>query len=129
MNTRSPPVINRSRAACAAYSKPKALQAFTIKSTAVAAMTFASNAVSTTGGDGNQFDLAPDIRDGITLLTGQICTIPVLFSPSSTSAKQASLRIETDAPATPHLLALIGTAVKPATAYAPGLLPWIGRHD
>jgi hypothetical protein len=63
--------------------------------------------VSVTGGD--DFGIAGDECSGATVPQGGSCRIGVRFSPGSPGAKGATLRIVTDAPGSPHTVALSGT--------------------
>jgi alpha-tubulin suppressor-like RCC1 family protein len=58
-----------------------------------------------------------------TLTPGSSCTVAVAFAPAAGGARQGELRIEDDAPGSPHSVLLLGSGVyQPAIAFRPSPL-------
>lgn len=116
--TMSPAIGNFAKTA---VGYPTDYMEFTVTNTGTAPMRIPAGAITLVGSDAFQFDVTPDSCDDATVAPGDTCTLRALFSPSLVGAKQASLRIETNAADSPHLIALSGTAM--ALSYLPNPVP------
>jgi hypothetical protein len=81
-------------------------QTVTVSNSGTADLTIASVAV--TGTDASDFAKSADTCTGATLAPSGTCTVSVTFTPSATGARTASLVITSDAPGSPHMVALSG---------------------
>jgi hypothetical protein len=75
------------------------------------------SAVSVTGTNPAEFTQTSNCA-GTTLAPGAACTANVAFAPTTSAARSANLSITSDAPASPHTVALSGTGTPPAPAVA-----------
>jgi hypothetical protein len=79
------------------------------------------NTVSLTGANASDFALVSNMCNGATVAAKATCTVGITFTPTATGARQASLQIADNAPATPQSFALSGTGVSP-TPTAPAVV-------
>lgn len=56
------------------------------------------------------------------IAAGGSCTLSIVFTPTATGARAGSIQIATNAPGSPHVIALSGTGVAPAVSLAPSPL-------
>jgi hypothetical protein len=80
--------------------------------------------VTITGSDASQFAVQSDTCSSNTLSPGGSCLIGVEFSPTSTGPKAASVSIPSNAPGTPHTVALSGSGVNPNLTRSPSSLAY-----
>jgi hypothetical protein len=76
------------------------------------------SAVALTGVNAGDFALGADNCIGRAVAANATCTVGITFTPSTTGARQASLQITDNAPASPQVVAITGNGLAPA---APGL--------
>jgi hypothetical protein len=75
------------------------------------------SAVALSGGDAGQFALSANTCTGTIVLSGQHCSIAVVFAPTNAGAHSAaSLQFSTNAASSPDVVALSGTAITPPAA-------------
>lgn len=89
---------------------PSAGQTVTITSTGTANLVLGGIALN--GGDHAHFATAHDAASNQTLPPSASATIDVTFAPTAAGAKASSLRIPSNAPASPTLVALAGTGIE-----------------
>jgi hypothetical protein len=89
------------------FSGPTAAQTFTL--TNPDGVILHVTAVSITGADSSQFNVAADSCTGATVTPGGTCTATVNFDPSTTGAKSANLAFTYDVSGSPQIVALTGT--------------------
>ncbi len=87
-----------------------AAQTFTITNTGVGTLSIASNGITVSGTDANQFTLAA-VSYPISLAEGESTTISVTFTPTSAGNKTANLNIVHNAPGSPSTVVLTGNAL------------------
>jgi YVTN family beta-propeller protein len=89
-------------------------QTITITNTGASALTFGMNSIS------GPFTISGNSCTSVA--PAMTCTVSVTFSPTATGAATGSLTLNTNAAASPHLIALGGTGLAPSTTYAPASL-------
>ncbi len=72
-------------------------------------LVFPAGAVTLTGANTNQFSITANTCTGSSRAAGTQCSITVKFRATSTGAKSATLRIASNAPASPTNIAMTGT--------------------
>ena len=83
------------------------------------------SAVNRTGTNANQFQHTNNCG---TVAPGASCTINVRFAPTTNGAKTATLNITSNAPGSPHTVALTGTGVTLPTVTIPAALNFGNRN-
>jgi hypothetical protein len=98
-------------------------QTFTFSNTdtgpATEALTFGASAITLTGTNANQFAKGADSCSGQTIAVGASCSVTVTFTPTTTGAKTANLRLVDNAASSPQTLALTGTGTQATFAVSP----------
>jgi hypothetical protein len=89
-----------------------------LTNTGVATLTISSIAI--TGPDASDF--SQNNLCGSSLAPGFACTISVIFSPTTTGVRTASLSITDNAPGSPQTVSLTGTGIAPAVQLSPASL-------
>ncbi|HEY8199803.1 MAG TPA: choice-of-anchor D domain-containing protein [Actinomycetota bacterium] len=84
--------------------------------------------ISIVGGDRASFAKSADTCDRVTLAPGNSCSVGITFKPSSSGAKAASLRIDSNADGSPHNVGITGLGIAPVVTFSPpgvsfGILP------
>ena len=74
-----------------------------------------------TGANASDFALVSNMCNGATVSANATCTVGITFTPTATGARQATLQIADNAPATPQSFALSGKGVSP-TPTAPAVV-------
>jgi hypothetical protein len=85
-------------------------------------LAFTANAVTLTGTNANQFAKTADTCAGRSIASGASCTVTVAFTPTSTGAKSANLRLVDNAASSPQTLALSGRGTQATFSAAPTAL-------
>lgn len=96
-------------------------KAFTVKNIGALARTVTGPA-TLSGPDAGEFSVTGDLCDGVTLLSGESCTVTVTYLPTVTGSKAANLEVPTDDAETPVLVALLANH-EPVESQAPRRLP------
>jgi len=79
------------------------------------------NTVSLTGANAGDFALVSNMCNGAAVVANATCAVAITFTPSATGARQASLKITDNAPASPQSFMLSGTGISP-TPTAPAVV-------
>ncbi len=90
-------------------------KAVTLTNTGTATLTL--NSISITGA--NASDFSQTNTCGGSLAAGSKCTITVIFAPTATGARSASLSVADNAPGSPQTVGLSGTGTGPAVTFSP----------
>jgi len=84
----------------------------------VTSLTVSGVAISGT----NAADFTPQINACTSVAAGSTCTIKVIFKPSASGTRTATLKVTDDAANSPQTVTLTGTAVTPAASLSPSKL-------
>lgn len=88
----------------------------TLTNTGTATLTVGTITIG--GAHASQFAKSSDSCSGASVAVGGSCSVGTTFIPSSVGAKSATLDIPSDAPGSPHAVALTGTGVQPAASFS-----------
>lgn len=88
-------------------------QTVTLTDSGTANLTFSTSAVTIIGTNEADFAIASDGCSGQSIAPSGICSVGIVFKPSTAGSKSATLSLADDAPNSPQTVSLAGTAATP----------------